>query len=188
MDAVARFIAGDRQRLAARRAGFAVGGDGKLEYDVGPAVAHAPDMAGMVAARFLRADADLDIYARSPQPRMALARHFRVGVFERRDDAGNAGGDDGVGARRRSAVMRAGFERNVKRRAAGGLAGAAQHLDFGMRPATTLRPAAADDDAVFDEHRADRGVGPGAAQPAPAEQQRKRHEAGVIALRQSRSS
>ena len=77
------------------------------------------------------------------------AGDLRIGVFQRRDDAGDARRDDGVGAGRRLAVMRAGLERHVKRRAARGRAGAAQRLDLRMRPAAGLRPAAADDDAVL---------------------------------------
>ena len=78
------------------------------------------------------------------------------------------------------AVMRARLERDVKRRAARRLAGAAQRLDLRMRPPAGLRPAAADNDAVLDDHRADRRIGPGAAEPAPAERERQRHEAGIL--------
>ena len=38
---------------------------------MGPAVAHAPDVTGMVAARRLGADADIDRDAGRPQPCMA---------------------------------------------------------------------------------------------------------------------
>ena len=38
---------------------------------------------------------------------------------------------------------------------------------------------AADDDAVPDDHRADRRVGPAAPLPAPAEDKRQRHETAV---------
>ena len=160
-------------------AGLAVGGDRELEHDAGPAIAHAPDVAGMVAARRFGADADVDRNARRAQPRMSRARDFGIGILERRDDARDAGGDDGVGARRRFAVMRAGLERDVERRAACRRAGAAQRLDFGVRPAARLGPAAADNVAVLDDHGADRRIGPGAAEPAPSEAKRKRHEAPV---------
>ena len=77
MHALAHRLAGDRDRLAAGRAGFAVGRDRELEHDMGPAVAHAPDMAGMIAPRFLGAEADLDRNARGAQPRMALRPRLR---------------------------------------------------------------------------------------------------------------
>ena len=57
------------------------------------------------------------------------------------------------------------------------LAGALERLGLGMRPAAGLGPAAADDHAVLDDDRADRRIGPGAAEPAAAERQRKLHEA-----------
>ena len=135
------------------------------------AVAHAPDMAGMIVARLVGADADIDRDAGGAQPRMARARHFGIGIFDRRHDARNAGGDHGVGARRRFAEMRARLERDVERRATRCRPGAAQRLDFGMRPAARLGPAAADNHAVFDDHCADRGIGPGAAETAAAEAQ-----------------
>ena len=180
MHAVAHRLAGDRDRLAAGRAGFAVGRDCELEHDVRAAVAHAADVAGMVAARLVGADADLDDNAGRAQPRMAGAGDFGIGIFERGDDARNSGGDDGIGAGRRFAVMRAGLERDVERRAARRGAGAAQRLDLGMRPAAGLSPAAADDDAVLDDDGADGGIGPGAAKPAPAERKRERHEAPIF--------
>ena len=90
----------------------------------------------------------------------------------RRHDPGDARGDDRVGARRRLAVVRARLERDVEVGAARGLAGAAQGLDFRMRPTAWLGPAAADNPRLAaiaaDNDGADRGVGPGAAEPAPA--------------------
>ena len=77
MDALAHRLAGDRDRPAARRTGFAVGGDRELEHDMRAAVAHAPDMAGMVAPRLLGADADVDRNARRAQPRMARRPRLR---------------------------------------------------------------------------------------------------------------
>ena len=50
---VARRLAGDRGRLAARQPGLAVGRDRKLQRHMRAAVAHAADMAGMRAPRFL---------------------------------------------------------------------------------------------------------------------------------------
>ena len=170
-------------------AGFAVGGDRELEQNVRAAFGEAKNVAGMIAPRLVRADPDIDGNAGGAQPGMPLPRHFGIGIFQRRHHARYAGGDDRVGAGRRFAVMRAWLERDVQRRAKGRVicprAGAAQRLDLGMRPAAGLRPAAADDHAILDDDRADRRIGPGAAQPAAAERQRERHEAGVIALRHS---
>ena len=119
---------------------------------------------------------------------MTLAGNFGIGVLERRHDARNTCGDDGVGAGRRLAVMRAGFQRDVERRAARRRAGAPQGLDLGMGPAAGLGPAAADNDAVLDDHRAHGRVRPGFAKSAPAKRKRQRHEAVIVALRHRRVS
>ena len=135
-------------------------------------VAHAPQVPGMIEPRFIGAHADCYGEAGRAQPRVTGAGNLRVWIFERRHDAGDARGDDRVGARRRLAVVRARLERDVEVGAARGLAGAAQGLDLRMRPAAGLGPAAADDPRLAaiaaDNDGADRGVGPGAAEPAPA--------------------
>src|SRR5450759_3130485 len=51
-----------------------------------------------------------------------------------------------------------------------------------MRAAAALRPAAAENDAILHDHRADRRRGPGGPQPAAAEREGKRHEARIGAL------
>jgi hypothetical protein len=126
----------------------------------------------MIATRFLGANADIDGDAGRAQPRVASAGNLRVWIFERRDDPGHARGDDRVGARRRLAVVRARLEGDVEVGAARGLAGAAQGLDLSMRPAAGLGPTAADDPRraaiAANNDSADRGVGPSAAEPAPA--------------------
>src|SRR4051812_29689723 len=102
---------------------------------------------------------------------MAPAGDLGVGVFECRHHTRDTGTDDGVDAWRRLALVRAGFERHIERRALGRLAGALQRLGLGMGAAARLRPAAADDDAVLDDDRADGRIGPGTAKPAAAERQ-----------------
>ena len=62
----------------------------------------------------------------------------RVRVFDGDDDLGNAGVDQRIAARRRAAVVRAGFERDVGGGAAGRGAGGAQRHDFGVGGADAL--------------------------------------------------
>src|SRR5215510_5624129 len=80
--------------------------------------------------------------------------------------------------------MRARLERDIEGRAPRGLAGTLQRLNLGMGAAAGLGPTAGNDDrpcpVVARNHRTDRGVGPGAAQPAPSERERKLHETGII--------
>ena len=109
------------------------------------------------------------------------AGDLRIGIFERRDHARDAGGDDGVGAGRRFAVMRARLERHVERGAAGRLAGAARaprsRHAAGRRACVQPRPTMT---PLFDDHRADGRIGPGAPEPAPAQGERQRHEADIL--------
>jgi hypothetical protein len=134
----------------------------------------------MIPLRRIGLDADVDGNARIAQPRMTGAGYLGIGVLQRRDDARNAGRNDGVGAWRRLTMVRAGFERHIERGAARHRAGAPQRLDLGMRSASGLGPAAADDFAVLDDHRADRGIRPSPAKPASAQHKRQRHKSAVV--------
>ena len=69
----------------------------------------------------------------SRKTRMALARDARVGVLHGGDDPRDAAGDDGVDAGRSRAMMRAGLQRHVKRRAARGFAGGGEGDRLGVR-------------------------------------------------------
>ncbi len=62
-------------------------------------------MPGVIARGLLGAEPDIDPDARRTQPRMTLARHVRIGIFNRRDDARDARSDDRIRARRRLAEM-----------------------------------------------------------------------------------
>ena len=168
-----RGLAGDRDRLAAGSGDLVVGRHRELQDHMRALVADAPEMPGMIARGLRGAQPDIDRDAGGAQPGMALPGHFRIGILDRRHHARNAGGDDRIGAGRRLAEMRARLQRHIERGAARGLAGARQRLGLGMGPAAGLGPAAADDDAVLDHDRADGGIGPGAALPAPAERQRQ---------------
>ena len=64
------------------------------------AVLHAADVAGMRAPRLVSAKSDLDHDTGFGHAPMAGARHLRIGIDQRRDHAGDAGRDDGVGAGR----------------------------------------------------------------------------------------
>ena len=145
-------------------------------------VADAPEMTGMIARGFHGAEPDLDRDAGGAQPGVALPGDFWIRILDRRCDARDARRDDGIGAGRRLAEMRARLQRHVERGAAGGFARAHKRLRLGMGTAAWLGPAATDDDAVLDHDRADGGIWPGAALPAPAERQRKLHEAPVGGL------
>ncbi len=173
-----------RDRLAPGSADPVVGRYRKLEDDMGPSIADAPEMPGMIVRRLCRTKPDIDRNPGGAKPRMALPGNFRVGILDRRHHARNAGGDDGIRAGRRLADMRTRLQRHVERGAARGLAGVIERHGLGMGTAACLRPAAADNDAVPDHDGADGGIGPGPALPAPPERQRQIHEAPVGGFRQ----
>jgi hypothetical protein len=84
----------------------------------------------------------------------------RIRIDRADDHAPQAGGQDRVDARRRSAVRGAGLERHVHRRAAreGRRGERAQRFDFRVRqPRASMVPARHDAPAAHD-HRADGGI------------------------------
>ena len=182
MHARPRRLARDRNGLVAGGRDLVVGGHRELQDHMRALVADAAEMPGMVVRGLLRAQADIDGDAGGAKFCVPLARDFGIGILDRRDHARNAGGDDRVRTGRRFAEMRTGLERDIECGASRGLAGAPQRFRLGMRAAARLRPAAADDDAVFHHDRADGRIRPGAPQPAPAERERKLHEAPVGVL------
>ena len=82
--------------------------------------------------------------------------------------------------------MRAGLERHVERRAARRLARLGEREPFGVRAPAGRGHAAADDDAVLDQDRADRRVRRGEPERPLAEVQRGLHPAFVVVLRHGR--
>jgi len=118
---------------------------------------------GVIAARLLGTKPNIDLDAALGELAVTRAGNFRIGILQRRHHARHAGFDDGIGARRRFALVRTWLERHVESGALRRFLGAAQRLDLGMRAATFLRPAATENDAVLHDHRADGRIGPGVA-------------------------
>ncbi|VTM86327.1 Uncharacterised protein [Raoultella ornithinolytica] len=105
----------------------------------------------------------------------AAPGHLRVRVLHGGHDAGNARGNQRVAARRRSAVMTAGFQRHIGSGAPGFFAGHAQRMNFRMRLAGTIVKTFADNLAVLDDHTADIRIGMGRKAPALRQLKRSRH-------------
>ena len=83
---------------------------------------------------------------------------LRKGIALGDDHAAHAGGQDGLRAGRRLAVVAARFERDVERGPGRPVAGHSQGLDLGMRPAEPPMPAFADDLRPLGDHAADHRV------------------------------
>ena len=103
----------------------------------------------------------------------------RIGIVRGGDDFRDAGGDDGIGAGRRAAGVRAGFEGDIERGAAGAVAGFFEREDFGVldavpgvrsrgrrfrRPARSRRPPS--------------GLGVASAMPSAGQVERFAHVVG----------
>src|SRR4029077_4872266 len=151
--------------------------DRQLEHHMRPPMRNAGDVTRVDAARFVGAHADIDNHAFGAQFLVPLPRHFRIWVFQRRNNARDAGTDNCVSTRWRFALMRAWLKRHIHGGALRRFFGTAQCLDFSMRSAAPLGPAATDNDAVLDDQRADRGVRPGVTKIAPPERKCELHVA-----------
>ncbi len=157
MDEPAALLAGDPACVAARRGEAPVERHRRLVGHEGTVFGD-PRPERLVLASGAGGDlavGKLDLDARLAQPGEAAAVRLRVRIAGRRHDAGDSGRDDGVGARRRAALVRARLERDVERRAAGLLARRLERDHLGVRPAGPLVPALADNLAVGDDDRAD---------------------------------
>jgi hypothetical protein len=99
------------------------------------------------------------------EARHACAVHLVGGVDHRRHDAGHAGVDQGVRARRRAAMVAARLQADVDGRA-GGVARGAKRSRLGMHPARSLVPALAEHAPVPHDDRSDDRVGRGRAAAA----------------------
>ncbi len=119
--------------------------------------------------------ADIEYDARPLEAGVALSFHPRVGIFQRGHDPCHARPDQGVGAGRRLAEMRARLERDIDRGATRSFARLGQRIGLGVRPAAVARAAAADDVAVFHDHAADGRVGPGPPERPARQRERRAH-------------
>ena len=63
----------------------------------------------MIVVRRLGAETDLNRDARGAELRVTRSGNLGIRIFNRRNDAGNAGGNDGIGTGRRFTVMRETF-------------------------------------------------------------------------------
>src|SRR5665213_1992928 len=124
-----------------------------------------------------------DFNSRAPQNLKTFARMFWIRVSCPSDNFFYAGGNNFFRAWRRAAMRAAWFERDVKGRAARieiVFFCVEQRLDFRVRQTRAPMPAAPDDFAAFDQHRADHRIRRSRAAAAPGEPEGEAHEKGVI--------
>ena len=167
-------------RVMSRAGGVAVRSPREFDRDHRATLRHPQQMAEVIAPRLALQHLRRHFQPRRAQKRVAAPGDARVGIVHRRHNARDAAGDDGVDAGRRLAVMRAGLERYVNRRAARRVARRRQRQRFGVRAAACSRKAAPDDDAAPHDERADSGIRRGAAEIAPSQRQRRAHIVRVV--------
>ena len=149
---------------------------------IGRPFGDAQDMAEIGAARGVREHAGRTSMPAVAQPRMAAPGDARVGIVNRRDDARDAGRDHRIGAGRRAAVMAAGLQRDIERRAAAASRRprASASVSACGRPPGAVQPRPMTS-AVLDDHAPTAGLGAPCPRPRRAKCERGRHEARVVA-------
>ena len=171
----ARCLAGDPLALPRGGGDAPVERAGKLEMKERPPFPHPQQEAGIDLGRLGGAFAHLHGDARGLQPGVALPFHPGIGILQRRDDAGDAGCHQGIGAGRRAPVMRARLERDIDRGALQGFAGVRNGVGLGVRTATLLGATAGDHATIAHDHAPHGRVGPGAPERSARQRERRAH-------------
>src|ERR1700688_5337328 len=91
-------LARDRHLLVAGSRDLVVGGYRELQDHMGTLVADAPEMPGVMVCRLRSPEPDIDRNPRGAQSCVPLPGYLRIGILDRGHHAGDARGDDGVGA------------------------------------------------------------------------------------------
>ncbi len=118
--------------------GAPVEGGGQLEDDPRAAGGAVLEVGGELGPDLVRPHADLDVDARRPEGGDPRTAHLGVGVLDGDHHPGHAGADDGVGTRRRAAVVGTRLERRVEGGAGGAGTGRGQGHHLGVGPARRL--------------------------------------------------
>jgi hypothetical protein len=101
--------------------------------------------------------------------------HARVRVIHSRHHTRDARFDQRIGARRRLAMVGAGFECDISGRPFGGCAGARKRFALSVGPSAQLSPAAPDNAPSTHKDAADGRIWPYGTQPALGQRQRPSH-------------
>ena len=165
VDAPPRVLA--RHAAAAGDGDTAVDGDGRLVGDE-RAAKGLPDPPRLVLPARREIVEQLDLDAGGAKTLEAAAVDDRIRIAGADHDAGDSRGDDGVGAGRRAAVMRARLERHVEGRAACRVSGLLKGDRLGVADSLVLVPPLADDLAVARDDCADDGMIAGLPRPRSA--------------------
>jgi len=151
----ARDLTGDPAGLAVERRDLPVERHGALEGDVGAPPFDGREEHPIEGERLRLETADVHLDALRPQRLRAATPDSRVGVAGGGNHPPDAGGEDGVDARRGLADVIARLERRVERRVLGLLAGRFERDDLGVFGAGRRVVALADDLLTLRDDAAD---------------------------------
>ena len=205
----ARFGAAHPAGVAGSAGDLAVGAHGPFRHHVWGFAADEAEEDGVELVAFAAQRVLVHADAGFAQPGRPLAGHQRVRVAAAHHHAGDAGGDEGLGARGLLAGVAARLQRHVGRRparmAAGRVAGrrvigafrircviggaacaVGKRVALGVRLPALLVPALADDAAVAHEHAAHQRVRVRPAPTAPSQLDGAAHEAGIVGAERRR--
>ena len=131
--------------------------------------------------RRVREAARLDRDPAGAEDRDAAPVDPRVRIAKRNHHARHPGGHQGFGAGRRPAVMGAGLQRHIGRRAPRRGPGHGEGRGLGMGAASRRGPPAADHPAPGHDDAAHGRVRPDLPEPAARQPERRAHEVGILA-------
>ncbi len=182
MSVGARRRAGDPPALAARQRRSSIEACGKLGSHPRTTARHSRHEPHVLRGCFGVEQAHVDAQACALQALGAAALR-RVRIAHRGNDTCDPGVDNGICARRRSSLARAGLERHVKRRAVRVVSARTrigERRHFRMRFAGDCMPAFADHVPIFHDHAADARVRRRRVEAALGKRERARHVAPVV--------
>ncbi len=182
MDLAPRLWAGDPAAFARCRGNPAVQRCRKLQRDEGQAARDTLEKPRVEAAGLARQHSFGHGNTGLTQHPVALARHARVRVGQRSDNACDLRCDQRFGARGRPAVVGARFQRDIGRCPGGQRPGLLQGPHFGMGPPARLGPAPPHNQTVLYQDAANRRVWPGVAKAPRRQAQGMGHMAGIFRL------
>ena len=171
-----RGLARDPLAFSVRERSAAVQACSDFHAHPGPSASHAREKPDVELACLRFSQPLLDRDSRGAQFREAGSRDLRIRILNRSHHTRYAGIDDGVRARRSSAVMAARFQVHVQCRATRARPGCLQCQRLRVRHSGLLMPARADDRPVPDDEAADARIGCRGVEAAPGEVERLSHE------------
>ena len=176
----ARGFRSDPLRFAAGQRRAPVQAHAEFDPQPGPPALDTREETAVELARLGLHQSGFDRDAGLAQFRQSGAVHGVEGIACRRHHPRHAGSDQRIGTRRRTALVRAGFQRHIGGRSPRPLAGCLQSHRFGMRFAGAQMESLADHIALRRQNATDHRIGTRRVEAAFGQAQGTRHEDVVV--------